>query len=193
MNQRRKIMIGILSAVFLAVAGISKAEDAEKLKALADPYANDLGPDKLEGFPWISVEDYPKDLMEGYALLQNKCAKCHTAARPLNSQFVEPAGAKEAKAANAQKILAEPGIKANPRIWQVEDAIWQRYVKRMMSKPGCGITSEDGKKIWAFLCFDSVQRKTGKNAAAWKAHRAGLLEKFQAKFPERYKVLYQGE
>jgi hypothetical protein len=166
------------------------AEDAERQKALADPYANDLGPDKLEGFGWVSLKDYPAESQAGYRLLLDKCAKCHTAARPLNSQFVEPVGAKEEKAAKVAALLAQPGVAAAPLVWQVEDGLWQRYVRRMMAKPGCAISTEEGKKIWAFLSFDSVQRKTGANAAAWKAHRSRLLEDFKAAHPDRYKTLY---
>jgi len=36
---------------------------------------------------------------------------------------------------------------------------WSRYVKRMMRKPGSGIDSADGKKIYEFLVYDSSVRK----------------------------------
>jgi mono/diheme cytochrome c family protein len=36
---------------------------------------------------------------------------------------------------------------------------WSRYVKRMMRKPGSGITPKDGKKIYEFLAYDSSVRK----------------------------------
>ena len=36
---------------------------------------------------------------------------------------------------------------------------WSRYVKRMMHKPGSGIDSSDGRKIYEFLVFDSSVRK----------------------------------
>ena len=36
---------------------------------------------------------------------------------------------------------------------------WSRYVKRMMRKPGSGISSADGKKIYEFLVYDSSVRK----------------------------------
>ncbi len=36
---------------------------------------------------------------------------------------------------------------------------WSRYVKRMMHKPGSGIGSSDGKKIYEFLVYDSSVRK----------------------------------
>lgn len=36
---------------------------------------------------------------------------------------------------------------------------WSRYIKRMMHKPGSGIGSSDGKKIYEFLVYDSSVRK----------------------------------
>ena len=36
---------------------------------------------------------------------------------------------------------------------------WERYVKRMMHKPGSGIGSSEGKKIFEFLAYDSSVRK----------------------------------
>ncbi len=38
-------------------------------------------------------------------------------------------------------------------------AEWERYVKRMMHKPGSGIDSSTGKKIYEFLVYDSSVRK----------------------------------
>ena len=36
---------------------------------------------------------------------------------------------------------------------------WSRYVKRMMHKPGSGISSAEGKQIYEFLVYDSSVRK----------------------------------
>ena len=36
---------------------------------------------------------------------------------------------------------------------------WSRYIKRMMRKPGSGISTGDGKKIFEFLAYDSSVRK----------------------------------
>jgi len=38
-------------------------------------------------------------------------------------------------------------------------AEWERYVKRMMHKPGSGIGSSEGKQIFEFLVYDSSVRK----------------------------------
>lgn len=39
------------------------------------------------------------------------------------------------------------------------DEEWERYVKRMMRKPGSGISANDGKQIFEFLAYDSKIRK----------------------------------
>ena len=36
---------------------------------------------------------------------------------------------------------------------------WSRYIKRMMYKPGSGISSAEGKKIFEFLVYDASIRK----------------------------------
>ncbi len=36
---------------------------------------------------------------------------------------------------------------------------WSRYIKRMMHKPGSGISAGEGKKIYDFLVYDSSVRK----------------------------------
>jgi hypothetical protein len=47
---------------------------------------------------------------------------------------------------------------------------WSRYIKRMMNKPGSGISSGDGKKIYDFLVYDSsVRKKTMVDAKLAKA------------------------
>jgi hypothetical protein len=179
------------SAVIAAMFGINalavgKGGQDEKTKALANPYANDLGQETL------NVSSYPKDIQKGYTLLMIKCAQCHTAARPLHSQFVEPLG--DNPGAQEAAILAlkkeKPELFNDQRLWHIEAGIWKRYVKRMMSKPGCEIQSAEGKKIYEFLVYDSNQRKL-KDPKAWTEARRRLLEDFRKKAPGRYKELYE--
>jgi hypothetical protein len=165
----------------------SATYEAEKAKALANPYPNDDGPTTID------VSSYPPDIQATYKnLFLQKCARCHQSSRPLNSQFLEPYGKKEDK----DKKLADwktkyPEIFKDPLVWQPETTIWQRYVKRMMAKPGCNISQPEGKKIWEFLTYDSEQRKTGANAAKWAEQRRKLLADFKVKHPARYKELFE--
>ncbi|MBL0350026.1 MAG: hypothetical protein IPP68_06600 [Elusimicrobia bacterium] len=186
---KRSALVVLLTLFAGWVRAADPAAEAEKQKALANPYANDFGPAAVD------VAAYPKELQDAYNnVLLVKCQKCHTASRPLNSQFFEVPGKKEEKAANLAKLQSGQKILfSNKNVWQVETDIWQRYVKRMMSKPGCDISDVEGKAVYRFLVYDSEKRKSGKNAAAWKTHREKLLADFKAKFPARYKELYEGQ
>jgi len=167
-----KRVIFAVAALALVTTGAHAAKSAaelEKEKAMANPYPNDYGPDKLD------VSDYKNK--EGYKLLTTKCAKCHSAARPLNSRFAEPAA--------GQKIAPYK----DKNVLQVEDKVWNRYVKRMMAKPGCDIPPAEGKKIWEFLVEDSMKRKSGEAQAAYIAHRQKLIEDFKKAHPKRYEEL----
>jgi hypothetical protein len=184
-------------AALLITGGFARAEDtsyeAEKAKALKNPYANDFGPASVD------VSSYPQELQDTYKnIFLVRCQRCHQASRPLNSQFVEPSAPKEQHAAVIAKWKAEHPEMFNDRlVWQIEGktasgpGIWERYVKKMMSKPGCNISPVEGKKVLKFLTYDSEKRKTGANAAAWAEHRRKLLADFKAKYPDRYRELYE--
>lgn len=171
---------GSADAPAAPAANGKSAAELEKQKAQQNPYPNDLGPDKVD------VSKYTPEAKAGYKLFQDKCARCHTPSRPLNSQFLQLKAEEQAamKASN-------PEIFKDKLVWQVEDSIWQRYVKRMMSKPGCAIAEPDAKKIFRFLVEDSKKRKTGANAKAWSEHRRKLLAQFKEKYPARYKELFE--
>ncbi len=181
----------------LFLTGFLRAEDssyeAEKAKALKSPYANDFGPASID------VSSYSQEMQDTYKnIFLVKCQRCHQVSRPLNSQFVEPSAPKEQHASVISKWKAEhPEMFKEKLVWQIEGktasgpGVWERYVKKMMSKPGCNISPPEGKKIWQFLTYDSEKRKTGANAAQWAEHRRKLLAGFKAKYPDRYRELYE--
>lgn len=158
---------------------VDKDDAPESATAVSDLYPNDMGPAELD------VSEYPKNIREGYKLMVFKCAACHTAARPINSQFLELTKEEE-----AQFKKENPEIAKDERIVHIEEKIWNRYVKRMMAKPGCPVKGEDGKKIWEFLVFDSRVRKTGAKAEEWAAHRRKLLHEFSEHHKDAYKKLF---
>jgi len=184
------------------------AAELEKEKALSNPYPNDFGPDHLDE---ETLKSYPADKVAGYKLLLVRCAQCHTPSRPLNSRFVEPDGgedvtpanrdAKEASAlgklkeANKAAIGDHQAGEKSDGIWQIEASVWNRYVKRMLSKPGCGVdvgghmTKEEAAKIYKFLVYDGQRRKLGDHAEAWKKHREELVGKLKEQKPARYEEL----
>lgn len=191
LNRSTATLVFAVFAIFLGAFTIQAQEkkksaaELEKEKALQNPYPNDFGPDNIDSI----VKGYPKQHQQGYVALKARCAQCHSAARPLNSRFVEPDVAKDKKeAAVAEMKKSQPDLFKDPAAWQVEANIWERYVKRMMAKPGCKIDKAEGKKIWEFLVYDG-KRKTGANAKSWKAHREKLVNELKTKKPERYKEL----
>jgi len=196
MNRKLTLILAaaLLGAIFTSPA--RSAEMTEKEKAMANPYPNDFGPDTL---PADVLKAYPANVQAGYQkLISNKsgCAQCHSAARPLNSRFVEPEGGmddakQDAWIAKAKKD--QPDMFKDISAWQVETKVWSRYVKRMMNKPGCNLQKADGKAIYEFLSYDSVKRKTGANAAKWAAHRKGLIDQLKAKNPKRFAELQEAK
>jgi len=202
---RKWILIAAAALMGLtAIPGARAAEMTEKEKALASPYPNDLGPDSL---PDAVVSAYPANIQDGYHILRGEikkdgkwvynngksgCVQCHTASRPLNSRFMEPAGGMDDAAQTAALAALkknQPEIFKDITIWQPEVKVFNRYVKRMMNKPGCAITKPEGKAIWEFLEYDGSHRKVGANAAAWAEHRKKLVDEFKTKYPKRYEEL----
>lgn len=204
MNRKWLFVLAAALLSLSAIPGARAAEMSEKEKALASPYPNDFGPDKL---PEETLKSYPENVQAGYHTLigevkkdgkwvynngKSGCVQCHTASRPLNSRFVEPEGgmddAKQEASLAAMK-KANPEITKDLSIWQPEVKVFNRYVKRMMNKPGCSITKPEGKMIWEFLEYDGAHRKVGANTAKWAEHRKKLVEDFKAKYPKRYEEL----
>ncbi len=118
--------LGYLLTVLLLVGITDRCFSQEKAESDTSVKTRlakiDKGPSKID------VSKYPKEQQVNYQVFAQKCSKCHTLSRPINSYYVLP-----------------------------EE--WERYVKRMMRKPGSGIGSGDGKKIFEFLAYDSKTRK----------------------------------
>ena len=171
----------LAAPIFSEDQSAAAAAQAEKEKAMKNPYPNDFGPSKLD-----DISKYNPEQQEGYKLMQDKCSRCHTPSRPLNSQFLD------LKPEEMEKLKqSNPEIFKDKKVWQAESGVWQRYVKRMMAKPGCSIADVDGKKIFKFIVEYSKREKTGANAAKWATHRKKLLEDFKTKYPARYKELFE--
>ncbi len=66
---------------------------------------------------------------------------------------------------------------------------WSRYIKRMMHKPGSGISNADGKKIYEFLVYDASVRKkamVAEKLAKLPADQKAAEEKKFAEVREKY-------
>lgn len=146
--------------------------------------ANDFGPADVD------VAKYPAEMQEGYKLMKDRCAKCHTSARPLNAQYAQPAGDTAAQDAAIEGLKkSNPELFKDKYVLQIETDVWKRFVKRMMGKPGANISKEDAKKIYEFLAYDSQTRKIA-NPEPWIAARGKMLAEFKAKHSEEYKKTY---
>lgn len=80
-----------------------------------------------KGLNYIDVSEYPEEMQTLYDLFAQKCSKCHTVARPINSVF--------------------------------SPEEWRKYVKKMMQKPGSGLTPETAEQIIKFLVYDAQHRE----------------------------------
>lgn len=81
-----KILIVTLVASALGWAG------APAVRAQDEPPAST--PEQLDvidkGTDTIDVSKYPKEQQENYKVFSEKCSKCHTIARPINSSYALP-------------------------------------------------------------------------------------------------------
>jgi hypothetical protein len=73
-----KVMLATAAAALALVAGPVRAEDKKD-------FAADKGPDK------VNVSAYPAEVQEDYRVFSAKCSKCHTLARPINTDLTADA------------------------------------------------------------------------------------------------------
>ena len=189
---KTKAMLSALAPLAVALLfGMAVAQTAPAPGAAPEPasltqntglYPNDFGPAEID------VSEYPPQMKKDYKVFAFKCAACHTIARPINSQFIELNAEEQAALKKEAPIMF-----TDKRMGLIEEKIWNRYVKRMMSKPGCPVKPDDGKQIWEFLVFDSKLRKTGPNTKAWIEHRTKLVDDFKKDYPEAYEKVFEAE
>ncbi len=67
--------------VALALAGAAVLGRAAEEGGKFVPDARDKGPDKID------VSGWPEEEQQNYRVFAEKCNKCHTVARPINSRF----------------------------------------------------------------------------------------------------------
>jgi mono/diheme cytochrome c family protein len=59
---------------------------------------------------FISVSSYSTEMQEYYKIFERKCSRCHTLARPINSEFVGEAWRKY-----VYKMMRKPGSGLTPK------------------------------------------------------------------------------
>jgi len=88
MSSRRTLVLAVCAAAILgcpAPAARAGAEEPDSAAIKAHLKALDSGPKTID------VTKYPEEQKAAYKVFSKKCAKCHTIARPINSEFVLPA------------------------------------------------------------------------------------------------------
>jgi cytochrome c5 len=87
-----RIPSGRITTLFVAFLAVAQGAFAPAFAADADGSAIKAHLKQLDSGPkTIDVAKYPADQKAGYKLFATKCSKCHTLARPINSDFVLPA------------------------------------------------------------------------------------------------------
>jgi len=164
------------SLVTFALLLLASSRTAAVPSALPPEQPEDLGPAVIDvtGYPPEHQETYRKIFLPVYKFLRGGPA------RALNSPLIEldPQG---------EQVLRRehPELFADPRLAQVSADGWRREVTRVKNRPPCCgacpiLSREDALKLWKFLAYDSLRRKTGANAASWAEQRRRLLERFDA-------------
>jgi hypothetical protein len=123
LDMKRTVAATLLAA--LAIAGTIRAVAAQQKDEPLDPRiaAYDKGPAKID------VSKYPADMKTKYKVFADKCAKCHSIARPINCEF--------ALEDEWERYIKRMMNKAGPSV----------------------ISAADGKSIYEFLVYDSKTRK----------------------------------
>jgi hypothetical protein len=79
-----RVTLLVLAPALWATAGLTAGLRGQEKEPPLDPRiaAYDKGPAKID------VSKYPKDIQDKYKVFSVKCSKCHTLARPINSDYV---------------------------------------------------------------------------------------------------------
>ena len=78
-----KLIIAAFAFAAIGAAGTTTAR-AEDAAAPDKVFEADKGPDTID------VSKYPKEQQANYKVFAEKCSKCHTLARPVNSDYALP-------------------------------------------------------------------------------------------------------
>ncbi|MFI5360441.1 MAG: hypothetical protein ACHQ49_00605 [Elusimicrobiota bacterium] len=80
-----KVIIAALAFAAFAAAGTpARAEDDATSDKSDKVFEADKGVDSID------VSKYPKEQQDNYKVFAEKCSKCHTLARPINSNYALP-------------------------------------------------------------------------------------------------------
>lgn len=102
-KDEKLIVFGIVLGVVILV-GVGMIFALRVPRSVPKTYPADKGPN------FIDVAAYPVKMQEAYNLFTNKCSRCHTVARPINSTFTP-----EEWRQYVYKMMRKPGSGLTPR------------------------------------------------------------------------------
>lgn len=100
----RALALGVAIAAALALPRAGRAQDAAEEEVEFRAFDADLGQ------AWIDVSAYPPEQQQAYATFAQRCSKCHTLARPINSSL-EP----DQWVSYVNRMSRKPGSGISPR------------------------------------------------------------------------------
>lgn len=134
----------------------------------------DLGPATIDvsSYPPEQQDVYKKIFLPAFEDLRGGPA------RAINSPLIEIDAAGE-----DGERRAHPAIAADPALALYTRDGWRKQVVTIKTRPPCcgacpRLTKEEAMKLWSFLAYDSLRRKTGAAAETWAATRRGLIKRF---------------
>jgi hypothetical protein len=74
------MVFAVAGALALTIAGVGRHGGARAEEPKKD-FAADKGPDTVD------VSGYPEKMQKAYEMFASKCSKCHTLARPINTNL----------------------------------------------------------------------------------------------------------
>lgn len=158
----------------IALMLLAAAAWANPRPALPPELPEDLGPAVIDvsGYPPEQQEVYRKIFVPAYSVLRGGTA------RAINSPLIEIDAAGE----DAER-RAHPALAADPNLALYTRRGWRGEVLRVKNRPPCcgacpRLTRAEAEKLWKFLVYDSLRRKTGSAAEGWAAHRRELIRRF---------------
>jgi hypothetical protein len=90
------IVLGLMVIITVVLVGMPKST--------AKTFQADKGPD------FIDISNYPADMQKSYEVFRQKCSRCHTIARPINSDFQGEEWRKY-----VYKMMRKPGSGLTPK------------------------------------------------------------------------------
>lgn len=141
----------------------------------------DLGPETID------VSSYPEEYQQTYRDIFLPVYKFHGGvARAINSPLVELDEHLE-----AQERREHPDLFSDTQVAQVSRDGWKKSISEIYRKPACCgacpvLSLEKARKLWRFVVYDSIQRKTGRKAATWALLRKDLVRRF-----DEEKIIHQ--